>query len=159
MPKARGCPHCSTSLRERDFGWACHRRSVGNTPTRDSAEYWRRGPLPDHGATGLYLHGPDDASATLYDLMTDVLMREQVELDAGFGQRLHQAQAIQSRYNVVQFLALSPHLWGYVKMAMGLAQTPIERRREIRQWLKEAREMRERMIEASKREAARLATR
>jgi hypothetical protein len=105
------------------------------------------------------MNGPDDSSATLYDLMTDVLMNEAVELDEGFGQRLHVSQAIQSRYNVVQFLALSPHLWGYVKMAMGLAQTPLARRQEIRQWLKEAREMRGRMVEASKREALRLATR
>lgn len=159
MPKPRGCPHCSSDGRERDFGWACHRRNVGKTPTRDSVEYWRHGPLPDHNAAGLYRHGPEGNGPTMHELVADALMEEQVELDPGFGQRLHEAQRVQSRYNVVQFLALHPHLWGYVKMSMSLAGTSLDRKREVRQWLKEAREMRQRMIAASKKEAARLATR
>ena len=98
-------------------------------------------------------------TASLGEMVADTLAQEAIELDAGFGQRLHEWQAADARYNVVQFLALSPHLWGYVKMAMALANTPLARRVEIRQWLKEAREMRGRMVEASKRESLRLATR
>jgi len=90
--------------------------------------------------------------------MTDAAFaREAVELDPGYGQRLHFAQERASRYNLISFLAMAPHLWPYVKLKMAVAQTPTGQKVEIFQWLKEAREMRLRMIEASKREAARLA--
>ena len=114
-------------------------------------------PYPDHSEAMLYMHGPDGDGATFHDLMTDAVAHEAMELGEGYGQRLHLAQERASRYNLISFLALAPHLWPYVKLAIGFARPPVERRREIRQWLKEAREMRLRMIAASKREAARLA--
>jgi hypothetical protein len=89
--------------------------------------------------------------------MTDAVANEAMELDAGYGQRLHKAQEQQSRYNLIAFLAMAPHLWPYVRLKMKIAQTPKKQRQEIQLWLQEAREMRNRMIEASKREALRLA--
>lgn len=156
----RPCPHCWP--RGRDVAplaeWRCHTRSVGKTPTRDSLRY-RWGRYPDHDASGLYQHGPEDSLVSLYGMMTDVIAHEAIALDAEYGQRLRQWQAKDARHNVVQFLALSPHLWSYVKLSMDLAGTPPARRVEIRRWLKEAKEMRSRMIETSKREVARLLAR
>ena len=160
MTKKRGCPHCSTAGRERDFGWTCASRQVSKTPLRDDENYWRHGPLPDHGQSGLYLHGPvDSGGISAFDLMTDNAFQEAVELDPGLGQRIHKAQEQASRYNLLQFLALSPSLWPYLKLKMRLVGTPKKQRAEILGWLDEAGRLRGRMVEASKREALRLATR
>lgn len=158
---AKPCPHCSTESRGRDFApvgeWRCHVRPVGRTPTRDEPQYpWTR--LPDHGDSGLYQHGPPDTLAGMHEMVTSQLFREAVVLSDGFGEQLKEWQARDARRNVVQFLALHPHLWGYVKLKMRLAGTPRERVLEIRGWLESARKMRDRLIEASKREAARLSS-
>lgn len=157
MTKKRGCPHCSTVGRERDFGWTCHSRQVRKTPTRDDAAYWRHGPLPDHSTVGLYAEGPDSDGSSAFDLMTDAVAQEAMELDEGYGQRLHAQQERASRYHLISFLAMAPHLWPYIRLKMKIAETPKEQRREIQLWLQEAREMRNRLIEASKREALRIA--
>lgn len=107
----------------------------------------------------MYLHGPEDLSRSVSEEVADALFDEQVALDSGFAEKVAEAQAIHARYTVVQYLAISPQLWGYVKLAMGYAGTPVERRRMIRQWLKEAKEMRARMIEASLKDALARATR
>ena len=157
MGEGRGCPHCTVEGRPRDYGWSCHRRVVERTPERGVVGYGVRGvPYADHGDDCLYRHGPGSEGGSVHDLVTDVLAQEVMELDAGYGARLHGAQTRQSRYNLVQFLALAPHLWGYVKLKMAVEGTPPKQRAEIRQWLKEAREMRVRLIRASEAEAARL---
>lgn len=154
------CPHCSNESRGRDHAplaeWRCHVRPVGKTPTRDEPLYpWGR--LADHGDSGLYRHGPPDTLAGMHDMVTSVLFQEAITLSQGFAEQLREWQARDARRNVVQFLALNPHLWGYVKLKMRLAGTPRERVLEIRGWLESARKMRERLIATSKREAERIA--
>lgn len=155
----RPCPHCSGAV-GRDYGWRCHHRSVASTPTRDSAEYWASRHQPaDHTPSGLYLHGPDDTNATLYEMMTDSVANEVVFVNEDAGKRLYEQQEMANRLKVIDFLALHPHLWGLVKLRMKLARTPRKRVEEIREWLEAAQRKRKGLIEASKREALRLATR
>lgn len=143
------CPHC----RGTDYGWRCHYRSVEKTPTRDSETYWLRKP-PDHSDNGLYDHGPDDSAASLHELMTDTIAGEQIELDPGYGQRLHRQQGQDAVRNVVQYLALNPSVWGFVKLRMALAGTPRERVMEIRGWMEQATRLRKRLIDESRKAVA-----
>lgn len=150
----RPCPHC----RGTDYGWRCHYRSVAQTPLRDSETYWGRQPS-DHNDSGLYDHGPQDsAGINTYDLTAETLVGEQMDLDPGFGERLHRQQQQDAVRNVVRYLALTPSVWGLVKLRMKLANTPRERVEEIRDWMEQATRLRKRLIDDSKREAARLRT-
>ena len=154
----RPCPHCSSERVERDYGWSCHHRSVAQRPTRDSVAYWDQPPA-DHSEDGLYRHGPDGGGASVYEMMTDTVANELVVVNENHGRRLYDRLEQHNRLKVVDFLALHPHLWGYVRLNLRLAGTPRARVVEVRGWLEAAQRKRRALIEASKREAARLATR
>jgi hypothetical protein len=90
-------------------------------------------------------------------LVTETIVGEQMDVDPGFGQRLHKQQQRDAVRNVVQYLALTPSVWGLVKFRMALAGTPKDRVEEIRGWMEQAIRLRHRLVAASVLEALRLA--
>ena len=107
----------------------------------------------------MYRHGPDGEGVSVYEMVTDSVANELVALHENHGRRLYTQLEQHSRLKVIDFLALHPHLWGYVRLNLRLAGTPRARVVEVRGWLEAAQRKRKALIEASKREAARLATR
>lgn len=85
----------------------------------------------------------------MHDTVTEVLVGQELEQDAGFGERLHDQQRADARRRVVDWLAMNPKMWPYVRLAMGYAQTPKDRKDEIRNWLKAAKRVRARLLEES----------
>lgn len=116
-------------------------------------------PPADHSDAGLYLYGPEGDTPTLYEMMADAVGNEIVAMNENHGKRLFNQLEQHNRLKVIDFLALNPQLWGYVRIRMRLARTPRKRVEEIREWLEAASRRRTSLIAASKREALRLATR
>lgn len=127
------------------------------TPTRESPNY-RWGAYPDHSDAGLYLNGPDDAVG-MWGMQADILGNEAVALDAEYADRLRDWQHKDARRNFVQWLALHKNHWRFVKLAIHMWKHDPVKVAEFKGWLDSARRIRECQVEASKREALRLATR
>lgn len=147
------CPHCG-----RDGCRGCSTRSVAHTPTRESAEYWKRGDhLPDHSRSGLYGNGKASLGPADFGSMWHQqaeIWDEGVEVTPEQEALAESYRKIDSGFRLTEHLATSPALVAMLQRAELLGAFTREQRRRVRSLLKEAHQMRVELLKENSAMAA-----